>query len=152
MTRDAAPGDGTDTQSVRVVSPGNSTTAMTLVKLSEQLFIGRAHAPTSEGVYRVERAPGDAATPSDAAHLVVASDAEPGVRTDGDALRALASAHGGTFVESTDIGPLARTLRQSLSAHGERVPRRPMRWAGWAILLAGILGAEWWARRRNGLR
>jgi hypothetical protein len=94
----------------------------------------------------------EAAPSADTATFVVARDAAPTRPGLSAALEAVAAAHGGTFANAGDVGTLASTLAGSLTTRDERVRTRPMRWPGWTVVFAALLGVEWWARRRIGLR
>jgi hypothetical protein len=136
---------------VHITHAGGLVRTITLVRQSGSRFAGRFHAPNSEGLHHVELAAADDGT-IEAVPFAIARDAASPRVTEETALRALASAHRGTFVEDTDVETLARTLRDTLPAREAPHPARPMRWPGWGMVVAALLGVEWWARRRNGLR
>jgi hypothetical protein len=67
-------------------------------------------------------------------------------------LALLAASHGGINVGSTELPALERHLRRRIAASQVSVLRRPMRSPLWLIPFAACLSAEWWVRRRRGLR
>jgi hypothetical protein len=52
----------------------------------------------------------------------------------------------------SDLAALAPALSRTLAAPVESTPFHPMRSAWWIIAFAGLLGLEWWDRRKNGRR
>ncbi len=85
------------------------------------------------------------------ASFIVAPDAHV-PRPSGPSLSLLAESHGGIDVTPDTLSDLERRLRRDVSAPPAPVERRPMRSAWWIIPFAGCLSAEWWLRRRRGLK
>ncbi len=127
-------------------------------------FRGSFVAPRAEGVGRVTvslsspdvapdnpeaRAGPNGATP--AASFMVASDAHT-ASSAAPPLALLAESRGGINVTASALTDLERRLRQDIASPAVRVERRPMRSAWWMLPFAACLGAEWWLRRRRGLR
>ena len=67
-------------------------------------------------------------------------------------LRAWTASHHGSSFAETDLAALAPTLTRTLAAPVEARPIHPMRSAWWIVPFAGLLGFEWWDRRKNGRR
>jgi hypothetical protein len=67
-------------------------------------------------------------------------------------LAAWTASHRGAVVAETDLSSLAPALTKALSAPVETRTIHPMRSAWWLIPFAGLLGIEWWQRRKNGHR
>jgi hypothetical protein len=59
---------------------------------------------------------------------------------------------GGVDTTADDIGAVIDLLRTLRSDTRTPEPRHPMRSAWWLVPLVGCLAAEWWLRRRAGLR
>lgn len=70
-------------------------------------------------------------------------------RPDGDRLRALAKASGGTFAWAGDVASIPLPKPTVVSAERHVMPVAPP-WA-WALVAALAVGAHWFARRRSGL-
>jgi hypothetical protein len=116
------------------------------------------------GVYRgrfvAKHAPGSstidvraaAAQPLSASHrFVVSSDAHR-LPPSGAPLAMLASSHRGIDVSPDRVQELERFVRGAFVAPRTRQVRHPMR-STWCMLpFALCLSAEWWLRRRQGLR
>ena len=64
----------------------------------------------------------------------------------------LASSHGGIDITPEDIGRLVQFIQRTVSPVMTTMPRRPMHSAWWIVPFAACLSAEWWLRRRQGLR
>lgn len=78
-----------------------------------------------------------------------------GVRTArpvGPPLSLLADSRGGIDVTPDKLSELEQRLRRDVTAPPTRVERRPMRSTWWMLPFAACLSAEWWLRRRRGLR
>jgi hypothetical protein len=69
-----------------------------------------------------------------------------------DSLESAIMAHGGVVVDAGAEAALASHVRERLPTERKPQETRPMRSAGWIIPFAACLGAEWWLRRRQGLR
>lgn len=61
-------------------------------------------------------------------------------------------AMGGTVERAGDEATLARAIESGAAPPPVDVPVHPMRSAWWLLPFAGCLSAEWWLRRRSGLR
>jgi hypothetical protein len=68
------------------------------------------------------------------------------------ALRLLASSHRGIDVTPEHLADLESFIRRSVASPRVPIVRHPMRSAWWMLPLAACLSAEWWMRRRRGLR
>lgn len=64
---------------------------------------------------------------------------------------AAARASGGAVTDKDNLDPI-RALNSSLPRSLAATPAFPMRSALWLLPFVGCLSAEWWLRRRNGLR
>jgi len=85
------------------------------------------------------------------ARFIVSPDAQPSWRSSAP-LALLSGSHGGIDVTPAALSTLERRLRDDLSAPAIRVERRPMRSPWWMLPFAICLSADWWIRRRRGLR
>lgn len=68
------------------------------------------------------------------------------------ALSMLASSHRGIDVTPEQVPDLERFLRSAVIPPRTTLVRHPMRSAWWILPFAACLSAEWWLRRRRGLR
>jgi hypothetical protein len=68
------------------------------------------------------------------------------------ALSMLASSHRGIDVTADRVEELERFVRGAVTSPNADAVRRPMRSTWWILPLAVCLSAEWWIRRRRGLR
>jgi hypothetical protein len=75
----------------------------------------------------------------------VAPDAAP-------ALSMLAASHRGIDVRPDRVADLERFMRNAVAPPRTTVVRHPMRSAWWILPFVVCLSAEWWIRRRRGLR
>ena len=73
-------------------------------------------------------------------------------RWDQSEMRAVASRLDGLFIENGDVQPLVRSWLDARGAERRPEPRYPMRSWWWLVPLVASLSAEWWLRRRSGLR
>jgi hypothetical protein len=62
------------------------------------------------------------------------------------------AAHGGTIVEASQLDDLAPRITRALRVAPRVEIRHPMRSPWWLVPFALALAAEWWLRRRRGLR
>ena len=83
--------------------------------------------------------------------LLVQADVQRARHTDGPALSMLSSSHHGIDVTPGHLADLERFLRAIVGPPQPQV-RHPMRSAWWILPFASCLSAEWWLRRRRGLR
>jgi hypothetical protein len=84
--------------------------------------------------------------------LVVPSDVRRVRNPAAPALGMLASSHRGIDVTPERLTDLETLLRRSVESHRMSIVRHPMRSAWWMLPFATCLSAEWWMRRRRGLR
>ncbi len=62
------------------------------------------------------------------------------------------AAHGGTIVEASQLGDLAPRITRALHLASRVETRHPMRSPWWVLPFTLALSAEWWLRRRRGMR
>jgi len=67
-------------------------------------------------------------------------------------LSMLSSSHRGIDVTPDRVAELERFVRGAVISPDAAVVRRPLRSSWWLLPFAGCLSAEWWVRRRRGLR
>jgi hypothetical protein len=115
------------------------------------VYRGRFVAKQTPGLSTVEvRAA--AAQPLSASHRFVVSAGAVRLPTRGAPLAMLASSHRGIDVSPDRIPELERFVHGAVTAPRTRQTRHPMRSAWWMLPFAVCLSAEWWLRRRQGLR
>jgi hypothetical protein len=68
------------------------------------------------------------------------------------ALAMLASSHRGIDVSPERVADLESFIRRTVQSPRTPIVRHPMRSAWWMLPFAACLSAEWWMRRRRGLR
>ena len=85
------------------------------------------------------------------ATLLVQADAQP-VRPEAPSLGLLSSSHRGIDVTPERVTDLERFLRAAIVSPRVPVVRHPMRSIWWILPFTVCLSAEWWLRRRRGLR
>jgi hypothetical protein len=122
--------------------------------------------PAAEsGVYRGEFVAGPASGPSTidvradavagthgARSLIVRPDAQVLSPASAPSLTLLAKSHRGIDVTPDRVSDLERFLRAAIDAPRVPLVRHPMRSTWWILPFAFCLSAEWWLRRRGGLR
>jgi hypothetical protein len=86
------------------------------------------------------------------ATVLVRADAAPVRGLNVPALALLSSSHRGIDVTPEHLADLERFLRNTVAAPRARLVRRPMRSTWWMVPFVVCLSAEWWLRRRQGLR
>lgn len=86
------------------------------------------------------------------ADLIVASDASRPAGRRAATLEQLTSPSGALVVDAGDETTLAGDVRRLVPLEQAPTPVRPMRSPWWIVPFAACLGAEWWLRRRRGLR
>jgi len=64
----------------------------------------------------------------------------------------LASSHRGIDVAPERLADLEGLIRRTVASPRFSIARHPMRSAWWMLPFAACLSAEWWMRRRRGLR
>jgi hypothetical protein len=84
--------------------------------------------------------------------LLVQSDVRRVSQTVGPGLGMLASSHRGIDVTPERLEDLRPFLNGAIASRRAPLVRHPMRSTWWIVPFAGCLSAEWWLRRRRGLR
>ena len=84
--------------------------------------------------------------------ILVQPDIAPLGAIDSPALSMLASSHRGIDVTPDRLADLERFVRASVTAPRTTTIRHPMRSTWWIAPFVLCLAAEWWTRRRRGLR
>jgi hypothetical protein len=115
------------------------------------VFGGFFEAPASPGRFTISVRADAAKTIATARSIVVQTD----VRTapaGGAPLALLAESRGGVDVSPGRLGEVKRFLASAVPQKSAPERRHPMRSPVWLVPFAACLGAEWWLRRRAGLR
>jgi len=84
--------------------------------------------------------------------VLVRSDARQATPEVVPALSMLAASHHGIDVTADRLDDAERFIRNAVSSPHTRAVHHPMRSAWWFAPFAACLSAEWWLRRRRGLR
>jgi len=84
--------------------------------------------------------------------VLVRSDARRATPEVVPALSMLAASHHGIDVTADRLDDAERFIRKAVSSPHTSAVRHPMRSAWWFAPFAACLSAEWWLRRRRGLR
>ncbi len=84
--------------------------------------------------------------------LLVQADVRRPAPANSPSLAMLASSHRGIDVTPEHLEDLRPFLRSVVTSRREPLVRHPMRSTWWIVPFAGCLSAEWWLRRRRGLR
>jgi hypothetical protein len=84
--------------------------------------------------------------------LVIRGDARLTLPQVAPPLSMLASSHHGIDVAPENVAAVERFIRTSIVAPAEAQTRYPMRSGWWIVPFAACLSAEWWLRRKRGLR
>jgi hypothetical protein len=110
--------------------------------------------PFAPGTYRVtlRNNVGQPSELSQSIEVVSASVENQDLSADPDMMRALAETSGGAVLEAGGVANLGGIVRRWQAARELAHRQRPVwdRW-WWMTGLLGLLGAEWWLRRREGL-
>jgi hypothetical protein len=114
-------------------------------------FRGSFVAPRTSSAGHLEVAVDGAAHATASTAFVVAQGART-ARPLGLPLSLLADSRGGIDVTPDRLSELEQRLRREITSLPTRVERRPMRSTWWMLPFAACLSAEWWLRRRRGLR
>jgi hypothetical protein len=69
-----------------------------------------------------------------------------------DLLSAFASSRGGAVVPMGELDGLPARIAAAIPSPASETPTNPMRSPFWILPFAGLLGGEWWSRRRRGAR
>ncbi len=111
-------------------------------------FTAAVRAPAAAGTYRIDVSDG---TRSVQVPLVVLSGAQRPTPDSRALAQAWAASRGGTTLEAPDTKALLAEIDR-LARPSPRSERwHPMRSGWWILPFAGLLGAEWWLRRRRDL-
>jgi hypothetical protein len=84
--------------------------------------------------------------------LLVRPDVERLAATAAPSLSMLAASHRGIDVPPNRLGDLEQFLRHTVVSPRTTSVRHPMRSVWWIVPFGACLSAEWWLRRRRGLR
>jgi hypothetical protein len=118
-----------------------------------EAFVAEA-GPFAPGTYRVtlKNNVGTPAELSQSVEVLNASVEKRDVSADPALMRQLAEVSGGRVVDSRDIARLPEVVRKWEASRQIASRQQPL-WDRWWIMttLIGLLGAEWWLRRREGL-
>lgn len=135
-----------------VISSGDKTVEVEPRARGES-FIAEA-GPFSPGTYRValKNNVGKPAELSQSVEVVSASVEKRELSADPALMRKLAEVSGGAVVGANDVARLPETVRRWEAARQLAHRQQPV-WDRWWVLegMLGLLGAEWWLRRRGGL-
>ncbi len=111
--------------------------------------------PAEPGTYRVQAFNGDKPGPETMLQVPALPTEKESLAADPEFLQKLATETGGLVWKPEDAGALAASLFEAppsaakTQAQAEWIPLWPR---GWVLsLLVGVLGVEWWTRRRRGL-
>lgn len=132
-----------------VLAPGESTRARVARGPDQPVEWVRLRPDTPAGPAAIEVSR-DAARA--AATLLVVPDATPPAPDDRPLIEAWTAATGGQLIPESRLDELGPALERALAPPAERVRWHPMRSPWWIVPFALVLGAEWWMRRRLGLR
>jgi hypothetical protein len=116
-------------------------------------FVAEA-GPFAPGTYTVtlKNNVGHPAELSQSVEVVSASVENRELSADPETMRRLAEISGGAVIQAGDVARLPEIVRR-WEASRELSHRRQSLWDRWWIMagIFGLLGAEWWLRRREGL-
>jgi hypothetical protein len=112
-------------------------------------FRGDARTPSTPGQYRVVAAGGGARAE---APVAVVDDAAAPTPDESALLTAWTKTRRGAAISAAQLAELPAALERSLAPEPRLDIWYPMRSAWWLAPFALALGAEWWWRRRHGLR
>jgi hypothetical protein len=84
--------------------------------------------------------------------VLVRSDARHATPDVVPALSMLAASHHGIDAKPDRLADVERFIRRTVASPRTSAARHPMRSAWWFVPFAACLSAEWWLRRRRGLR
>jgi hypothetical protein len=93
-----------------------------------------------------------AQSPLAARTILVRSDVERVRPAAGPSLSMLAASHRGIDVPPDRLADLERFVRNAVTSPRTPIVRHPMRSVWWIVPFVACLSAEWWLRRRLGLR
>jgi hypothetical protein len=112
-------------------------------------FSGMVRAPRRPGTYRFTVAAGGRTADMP---LVVAADAHTDAPVSRAVSNAWAASRGGRLFQARDVVKLPAALEAAMQPRSERTTWHPFRSAWWIVPFVLALSAEWWLRRRKGLR
>jgi len=116
------------------------------------VYRGRFAAPTTPGRSIVDAHASGGVEASASTVVPVDRDARPVDNGVVPALSMLAVSHGGIDVTPDRLADAERFVRDSVPPRREPAARHPMRSTWWILPFAGLLSADWWLRRRRGLK
>jgi hypothetical protein len=119
---------------------------------AEGLYRGRFVARETPGRSTIEVRAGAAQPLSASRTLLVQPDTHRVGATPVSPLGLLSSSHRGIDVTPEHLDDLTRFLRGAVASPPTPLVRHPMRSTWWILPFALCLSAEWWLRRRRGLR
>lgn len=169
LTIDAATGLARPAERIPLVVRWRSMVGATSVKIRAEARCGRGLPepirlwPTGEfGVFTGSLAAGSPSTcaieasvddgPTAATGIVVSDEPRRSVTATLADLERLVKLTGGLAVTAGDESKVAQPLNSAKPPSPIRNPVRPMQSPWWMFAFAASLGAEWWLRRRAGLR
>jgi hypothetical protein len=111
-------------------------------------FVGELRAPAESGVHRVVvTADGNRADVP-----ILVGDADRAMSDDRDLVTAWTATRGGRVFAASALGDLASSLADAIRPAARAETWHPMRSPWWIVPFALLASAEWWLRRRRGLR
>lgn len=143
MVRDAMLSDASSTRA----TVGATNTVLVPTGIPGE-FVGELRAPTEPGIHRV-------AVFADGNRTeipILVGDVDRPAADDGDLVRAWTSSHAGRVFSASALGDLSATLTSAIRPDARAEMWHPMRSAWWIVPFALLASAEWWTRRRRGLR
>jgi len=136
-----------------LVISGGAKTVEVEPRARGESFVAEA-GPFTPGTYRVtlKNNVGKPAEVSQSVEVVSASVEKRELSADPALMRKLAEVSGGAVVGANDVARLPEIVRRWESARQLAHRQQPV-WDRWWVLagMLGLLGAEWWLRRREGL-
>jgi hypothetical protein len=116
------------------------------------VYRGRFTVKASAGRETISVRATGAQSPSAARTILVRPDVERVRPAAGPSLSMLAASHRGIDVPPDRLADLERFVRNVVTSPRTPIVRHPMRSVWWIVPFAACLSAEWWLRRRRGLR
>jgi hypothetical protein len=116
------------------------------------VYRGRFAAKDTAGRSTIEVRTAAAQPSSASATVLVRADAQRVRPAVAPALAMLSSSHRGIDATPEHVTDVERFLRRAVAVPRAPVVRHPMRSTWWILPLVACLSAEWWRRRRQGLR
>jgi hypothetical protein len=140
-----------DTASVSATMNGDQQIRLTPAA-ERGVFQGTVVAGPAPGRSRISVEVGGAQPRSASRSVVVQSDAHPIAAGPIEPLSMLSGSHHGIDVTPDRLADVERFIRGAASVPVVPTAHHPMRSVWWMVPFAGCLSAEWWLRRRRGLR